>query len=216
MRYVGVRNSPEKARLLERGVAHRVDRPVADLAYDCIRHRAFVELVLAGADPEAWRASLYWRFMRHSGRSPESADGRCRRFAELIAGVRRDGLDPDRDPIAVTDDGIRLDGSHRVAIAATLGTGTLAVDEYAWDGTVAAWRRRHVAEEARVKRETQDALLGRDVAAGGSPAGRVAFVDAEVPGRLSAALGARARGVVVVEDAAGALTTLRADAVTLL
>lgn len=210
MTYVGVRNSPEKARLLERGTPRRIELPAAELAYDCIRHREFVELLLSGADPEAWRASLYWRFMRSSGRAPVSADGRCRRFADLVAAIRRDGLDADRDPIAVTDDGIRLDGSHRAAIAAVLGAGTITVDEYSWDGAVPGWRRRHVAEEARVKRETQEAMLGREVATG-----RVVFVDAEVPGRIAAALGARARGRVVVEARDGRLTSLRAQDVTL-
>jgi hypothetical protein len=212
VRCVGIRNSPEKARLLARGRSRAARLADGDLAYDCIRHLDFLER--GGRDP---RATLYWRYLVFTGRTAEAADARCRRFAELAEKIRTDGFDPARDPIAVTDDGMRLNGSHRAAIARSMGLGEVEVRVYSWDGALPSWRVRHVAEEARVKRDAQEQYLGREAAdaATGEPLGRVAFVDAEVPGRVAAAFGRKARPALFLEREDGSLERRPAQEVTL-
>jgi hypothetical protein len=198
LQYVGVRNSAEKARLLERGKPHRETVASAALAFDCVRHLDFLHRLSEGGSA---RESLYWRYLVTVGHTPESADERCARYAALAEAIEREGFDPDRDPIAVSDDGVRLNGSHRAAIARHIGVADVGVDVYAWRGAVPSWRARHVREEARVKREAQREWLGREArdGASGDLLGTVAFVDAQVPGRLAAALGRRATPVLVIE-----------------
>ena len=207
MRFVGIRNSPEKARLLSGGSPRAVRVGAEDLAYDCIRH---TDLLRRGEGDV--RASLYWRYLVSVGHTDESADARCRRFLDLAATIRSEGFDPDRDPIAVSDDGMRLNGSHRAAIACSLGLVEVDVRMHSWGRGLLRLRARHVAEEARVKREAQEAFVGRQMPDG---RGSVVFVDAEVPSRLRAVLGGRASPVLVVERRDGSLERLRPGSLTL-
>jgi len=69
---------------------------------------------------------------------------------------------------------VRLDGSHRSAVAAALGLGPLEVDVHA---TPRGWRP--IAAEAEVKRNGQRRYLGRSVYDDGRLLGTVAFVDSE-------------------------------------
>ena len=217
MLFVGVRNSAEKARLLRHGTSSRSHLPAADLAYDCLRHRDFLERIKADHRLESMQESLYWRWLVATGRAHEAADHHCRVYAALVAKVLAQGYDSNRNPIAVSDDGIRLDGSHRAAIAVALGIHEVAVDVYSWRDSVAEWRTRHVRDEAHVKREAQEVYVGRSVANAGSgeSLGRVVFIDADVPARLVAALGRRARPVVVVELPNGRLQRFHAAGVAL-
>jgi hypothetical protein len=212
--FVGVRNSAEKARLLARGTSRRERVLVRDLAYDCLRHLDFLERLDGPDDPSG---SLYWRYLVWTGHTPASADERCARFAGLTRQIESEGLDSRLEPIAVTDDGIRLNGSHRAAIARHLGVDEVEVDVYSWNGAVPGRRARRVVDEAEVKRAAQRTSLGRTAhdRAGGGTLGRVAFVDAEVPGRLGAALGRRARPLLVIERPGGELESRPPEAVTL-
>lgn len=217
VRFVGVRKYPENAYLLEHGrpVAGRVRS--ADLAYDCIRHRDFIERVVNGSW-SAVRETLYWRYLVLTRCPPDAADERCRRFVELYESVQRNGLDRERgDAIAVTDGGIRVNGAHRAAIAEALAIPHVEVATYSWRETLAGWRIRHIIEEARVKREGQAAFAGRSVLLQDEedPQARVAYVDADVPRRLLTLVGRRIRPVLVVERSSGALQRFEVDEATL-
>lgn len=206
MNAVGIRNSPAKVRLLSRGVATEERMAPAGLAWDCIRHVDLVERARTGERGDALRASLYWRYLRTAaGHSEESADRRCERFAALVDAIANEGYD-DRDPIAITDDWMRLDGSHRSAVASALGVESVAVRVYRWRDVLSSWRARPMTEEARVKRAAQEAALDREALdATGATLGRVAFVDADLPPRPLLALGMRGRAAYVVEAPDGTL-----------
>lgn len=208
LRFVGVRRYPESARLLAEGSPRRATVASVDLAYDCVRHRDFLSRVMADESAEAMRETLYWRYLVSTGRTADAADARCRGFAELLESIRTDGFDASRgESIAVTDDGIRLNGSHRAAIAQALALGAVEVALYSWRAVFSTRRIRHILEEARVKREAQAAFVGREVALAGEdePHGRVAYVDADVPSRLLSRIGRPVRPVLVVERQSGTL-----------
>src|SRR3990167_746289 len=119
MIYVGVENSTAKVRIATRGPSRTIYVDPADLAWDCHRHVAFLrdaEKHLADSWDEAWMLrSQYAGWMLQGGRSQRTVLVRCRMFLERVADIRTHGLD---GPWAtVTVDGIRLDGSHRAAIA---------------------------------------------------------------------------------------------------
>lgn len=216
MKYVGIRNSPEKAALLERGEGQKGVLPTDELAYDCIRHFDFLRTA-AEAGEEAFPETLYWKYFLLTGRGPEAARARCRSFKRLYMRIRAEGYDDGTDPIAVTEDGIRLNGSHRAAIGAFLDLPPLPVRVYRWKDVLPARRVRHVRAEADVKREGQTRYVGRSAydAGHGDRLGTIAFVDARPTG-----LGRRLRGelmelMLALEDEDGELALRPAKAVTL-
>lgn len=155
MIYVGVENSHAKVRIATRGVLRTIYVDPADLAWDCQRHLAFLrdaEKHLRDGWEEAWMLrSAYAGWMLHTGRTAGAALARCRRFLERLAEIRLHGLD---GPWAtVTADGIRLDGSHRAAIAVILEKESVPVAEVPYLTDDARWRREAVAYRAKRIRE---------------------------------------------------------------
>jgi len=163
MIYVGVENSHAKVRIATRGVLRTIYVDPADLAWDCHRHIAFLrdaEKHLADSWDEAWMLrSQYAGWMLQGGRSQRTVLVRCRMFLERVADIRTHGLD---GPWAtVTVDGIRLDGSHRAAIAVILGLGSVPVAEVPYRAGDQRWRSEAVAYRAK--------RISEQVAAGANP-----------------------------------------------
>lgn len=151
MIYVGVENSNAKVCIATRGPSRTIYVDPADLAWDCQRHIAFLrdaEKHLKDGWDEAWMVrSQYAGWMLHTGRTQGAVLARCQRFLERLTEIRQHGLD---GPWAtVTLDGIRLDGSHRAAIAVLLGKDSVPVAEVPYMTDDARWRREAVAYRAR-------------------------------------------------------------------
>lgn len=205
MRFVGVRNSPEKRAALERPPL-RIERVAPDeLAYDCVRHLELLRTATPASGDDELRRSLYCRFLRAGGRDDAAALAKARAFLALHARIRDEGMDYAYGRVAVTEDGIRLNGSHRAAIAAALGLERVDVEVHPWPRP--ARRTRHVRLEAELKREGQEAWLGRSVAGG-----TVAFVDARVATRPWWLPGAPSGELLLVVDDGAELTSVPAAA----
>src|SRR3990167_8892655 len=154
MIYVGVENSPAKIRIATRGPSRTIYVDPADLAWDCQRHITFLrdaEKHLKDGWDEAWMLrSGYAGWMLHTGRTQGAVLARCRRFLERLAEIRLHGLD---GPWAtVTLDGIRLDGSHRAAIAVILEKESVPVAEVPYLMDDERWRRGAGAYRAKRSR----------------------------------------------------------------
>ena len=153
--YVGVENSTAKVRLATRRPSRTIYVDPTDLAWDCQRHVAFLrdaETHLKDGWDEAWMLrSQYAGWMLQGGRTQPAVLARCRRFLERLAEIRLRGLD---GPWAtVTADGIRLDGSHRAAIAVILELESVSVAEVPYMSDDERWRREAVAYRAKRIRE---------------------------------------------------------------
>ena len=151
MIYVGVENSTAKVRLATRGPSRMIYVDPVDLAWDCQRHIAFLreaETHRKDGWEEAWMLrSSYAGWILHTGRTSRAALARCRIFRERLAEIRLHGLD---GPWAtVTVDGIRLDGSHRAAIAVVLALASVPVAEVPYLTDDERWRREAVAYRAK-------------------------------------------------------------------
>jgi hypothetical protein len=215
VRFVGIRNSPEKQRVLAAGTPSRGRFGSDELAFDCVRHLDFLRRAVGSDTPV--RETLYWRYLIRSGHTPASADRRCRQFEAHATSIARKGFGAGFLPVAVTDDGLRLDGSHRAATAHWLGLEEVDVQVYRWSEVVSRWRIRAALEEARVKRAAQEAHLGRPAydSSTGSRLGTVAFVEAEVPPWPLLALGAHGRPILIIERSDGELEGRRLDSLSL-
>lgn len=143
MIYVGVQNSAKKAELARRRPVKTIYVDPQDLAWDCSRHIAFLREAkrhTGDSWDEAWMLrSWYAGWLLTAGRSQDSAIARCRRFLIMFAEIQRDGWS---DAWAtVTEDGIRLDGSHRAAIAVVLGLPRVPVSVVPYRPADETWRR---------------------------------------------------------------------------
>ena len=161
--YVGIRNCPEKDQLLKSEPIGRQIVSIYALTFDCERHLEFADLVLAGRGEDEWPRTLYWQFLAATGRSGRAIVTRCQRFADLVARIQTEKYDGERGIIAVTDDGIRLNGSHRASVARVLGLRVLEVMVYRWETLFANGQVEHLRREALQKRAERFSHAGRAV-----------------------------------------------------
>ena len=157
MIYVGVENSRSKSRIAGRPSVRTIYVSPEDLAWDCQRHIAFLREALAkgeGGWDDAWMVcSAYAGWLLQTGRTEASALERCRLYLAHVAHVQAHGMP---GPWAtVTEDGLRLDGSHRAAIAVVLGMQEVPVSvvpylrtDWAWRHQWRRFRARRIQEEA--------------------------------------------------------------------
>ena len=160
--YVGIRNWKEKATLLRKGQYVLQEVPAEELAFDCVRHIEFLEQI-ERLPTRNFSDTLYWKYLLSRGRSEHHAQQKCEQFVALYESVRSQGIDYSQGYVAVTEDGIRLNGSHRAAIAYVLGIETLRVRVYKWEEIFPPKRVRYIQEEARLKRDAQKRFLGKRV-----------------------------------------------------
>ena len=169
MIYVGVKNSRSKSRIAGRPPARTIYVNPDGLAWDCQRHIAFLRTATAkgfakgisGWD-DAWMlCSAYAGWLLQTGRTEASALERCRLYLAHFAHVQAHGVP---GPWAtVTEDGLRLDGSHRAAIAVVLGHELVPVAVVPYLRTDWAWR--HQWRRFR-ERRIQEGAMHSEVAAG--------------------------------------------------
>lgn len=217
MNFVGVQNCPIKSVIAGSDTGRLQDLTPMDVAFDCIRHIDFLRRLEEGMTEDEFPASLYWKYIRLKGGNETKALVKCRRLKDLFFTIKAEGFRPGTPHADVTTDGIRLDGSHRAAVAAVLGLDTLTVRIHTPENMGAAATR--LVEEAGVKRAAQTAAVGKTAHLHqGAPAiGRVAFVDAR-PAPVFKRLFANTRWipVAVVETPSGELMEHDLDKLTLI
>ncbi len=157
MIYVGVENSNAKRRIAGRRPVDVIEVDAADLAWDCQRHIGFLREADRRREDgwdEAWMVcSAYAGWFLETGRTLKATLVHCRAFLAHFAYIRAHGV---TGPWAtVTEDGLRLDGSHRAAIAVVLGRQQVPVavvpyrlTDWAWRRQWSAYRARRIQEEA--------------------------------------------------------------------
>jgi len=106
VKYVGIKSCPQKRKALKREGKIQVVA-VADLvARDCSRHL----YVLAGYGRE------YTDYQLSTGKTPVEAEKKVRSYNKLCMALATRGYQPEKyGYITVSENGARLDGSHRAA-----------------------------------------------------------------------------------------------------
>ncbi len=139
MIYVGVQNSLKKSELASRPPVRHDFVPPEDLAWDCDRHIRFLETWSGRkARPGNMLESEYARWLEKVGRNRKAVLEKCRKFLRLFENL---GSPPvDFVWATVTEDGIRLDGSHRAAAAVVLGKALVLVGVVAYAPGDEEWR----------------------------------------------------------------------------
>ncbi len=156
--FVGIRNSPEKSQLLQSKNFQIAEARTAGLTFDCERHIDFLDAI---EQCKAFSETLYWRYHALLGRQEEWIKTHCDRFANLYRSIHSQGFDFGKGYIAVTDDGIRLNGSHRASIAFHMELEFLPVAVYSWKTKFASDEIAHIADEVKEKLELREFVTGK-------------------------------------------------------
>jgi len=151
MNYIGIKNCPEKALLVQSSDFQLRDISTKSLSYDCGRHLDFLDKLLALKDCFFPQYTLYYAFYAFL-MGEDQANAKCQHFLELFKTIQSEGFRTEETTIAVTTDGVRLDGSHRSAIALMLGIETVPVKVYQWESLFSDRKIRHIREEIDIKR----------------------------------------------------------------
>lgn len=125
MHYIGIPNSPSKVKIAGRVPIKTILVCPVDLAWDCTRHVDFLRAVARIPHPRVMVVTDYAAYLTRTGRSPEAVIEKCYQFWALWQAIE---THPPESWATVTEDGIRLDGSHRAACAVVLGLETVPVD----------------------------------------------------------------------------------------
>jgi len=180
MKFVGIRNCREKA-LLQQCVTSEIrEYPPNNLLLDGQRHLEFLRLVDMGMDFVDYSSTLYWKYLIFFGMSEKVALEKMRQFAEFYREIKKHGFDKQKAYGAVADNGVRLDGSHRAAIACSLGMTSLPVHYYRWEDRFSARCLEEIYAEARVKIAGYHTYFGKTAFTreSGTQLGRVEIIDA--------------------------------------
>jgi hypothetical protein len=115
---IGIPSSPwqKKAWKYAKKNPNFVKVDVKDFCYECSRHRELLSLI--DEECEDFTSSEYWRYYKGK-KSKEAVLFKIEKYKETYKGIRKNGYisaGKGNSSIIVTDDGCRLDGSHRAAI----------------------------------------------------------------------------------------------------
>ncbi len=126
-KYIGINNSVAKNLLLKTGRYRLVEREVDGLAYDCKKHISLLEDYEKGQDI---LRSLYFRSGTfYSFYSLRDRDATIKKMQYFLNYYERVKKGESVGPVIVTQNGARLDGSHRVGILKFLGVKKILVKE---------------------------------------------------------------------------------------
>lgn len=134
MKYFGVSNSYIKARATCSKTYEYREVSSESLAFDCMRHMDLISRYEEGKD---LKKSFYFVFSKFfSGRDKRTINEKIKNYISFYEKIKRGGYRDDIQgfkDLVITDNGIRLDGSHRAAIACFLGIKSLRVKYIKWN-----------------------------------------------------------------------------------
>ncbi len=140
MIYVGVPNSEQKSLMARRPPVRTIHVTSEELAWDCVRHIRFLDVFLNVRRPRPcdMLQTEYAAWLRQMGRKDVAILDRCKKFLRLCETWK---TPPDGSLWAVvTEDGLRLDGSHRAAVAVSLGRAAVPVGVIGYLPSDDSWR----------------------------------------------------------------------------
>jgi len=117
---------------------------ITDYCHECSRHFELLKLFDKKTKGE-WKNSQYYKYQKEQGKKKKGILQKIQAFEKLYKSVASKGC---KEPPVVTDDGCRLNGSHRLAIlihlSETYATVNIAVYEDIFDDKKAKEIRRNV------------------------------------------------------------------------
>ncbi len=119
MKYVGIKNSYYKNRMIEKAkkYGNKVTIDLPCMCPDCGRHRRILQLFDKGIKQvRKVKRTEYYKFSRATGKDDHAISRKLRKFLGLYKSIKKNGYNYAKGYIILTEDGTRLDGSHRACI----------------------------------------------------------------------------------------------------
>ena len=169
MKYVGIGNSWVKNILLKSKKCRLAKRKTDDLAYDCRRH---LELLREYEESGCISNALYVKVNEfYSNKSRDFLSGKMEKVIDLYKKIKeRKDI---KISVTVTENGIRLDGSHRVSILKFLGIKEIEVKEV-YAPKFLLWM---TGREAKKRRRAYESFKGMKAYTGNTLKGKVLYTD---------------------------------------
>jgi len=98
------------------------------LAYECSRHIELLSMFDSG--DTNYEKSEYFRYCKSNNKKDKSIRERISKFMKLYKSIENEGC---KTPPIVTEDGCRLDGSHRISVVIHLGIENVNINLVEYD-----------------------------------------------------------------------------------
>ena len=96
-----------------------------DICYECERHYQLLQFF---DEDRLYKGSEYEMYQQGLGKSSYEIKGRARKFKKLYRAIKKRGMDVSKPLPVITDNGCRINGSHRFAILIHLGVKEVVVN----------------------------------------------------------------------------------------
>ena len=178
MDYIGIANWREKLILSKSELFEIRSVATKSLTFDCERHLDFLYAYLDKSQDFFPNKTLYYAYYTYfAGES--TAKAKCEIFASQIDRLLASKPKLAEECIDITDDGARLDGSHRASIALAVGIDTLPVRVFRWDNIFPENKISHIRKEIALKRKARSTFQPSKVfeSCSGSYLGELIYID---------------------------------------
>ena len=126
---------------------------VKDFCYECSRHRELLSLIDEGC--KDFTHSEYWRYYKGK-KSPETVLFKIAKYKETYRSIRENGYiaaGKGNSSIIVTDDGCRLDGSHRTAVLLHLNILEVKINLFIYERLFSAEEAKRLRKQNKIYRK---------------------------------------------------------------
>lgn len=132
MKYVGIKSCYQKKKAIRKALKEKraITVKVEDLvAKDCVRHlemlKCFDDRILFGR----YTQTFYYQYQRSNDRTHAQVYEKINKFKAVYKRIMQNGYNYHKGYMIVSDNGVRLDGSHRASILYHLKTQKIDVLE---------------------------------------------------------------------------------------
>ena len=162
MRYVGIKNSKSKSVAVKKAPkkGRKVTMSLPCLtADDCKRHFEILEIFDRGVrDVNKMKHTLYYRFNKRNKKNDLAIQRKLNRFHKTYKSIKENGYEYKRGYIVLSEDGARVDGSHRSSSVEHLGFKTIDVLMIDWIDYCKGSKLEHIRKHLKAQQKKYNAL----------------------------------------------------------
>ncbi len=102
---------------------------ISDFCYECSRHFDLLKMI---DKQENLKKSEYYHYYHSNGKDDSYIACKIKKFQRLLFSIRNNGWQENHNPPIVTEDGCRIDGSHRLSILLYLGIKEIPINIFCY------------------------------------------------------------------------------------
>jgi hypothetical protein len=131
-----------------------IEMDIKNLCYECHRHRNI--LLIFDAEQSDFKSTLYWQYY-NGKKSEKTIRDKINKYKKLYYKLKNgyDPIDETGSSIIITDDGCRLDGSHRLAVLSHLGYSRILINVFLYEKVFTTKECKKIREENKRYRENE-------------------------------------------------------------